>query len=308
MMWHLLPLLAGCVETHLGDPDADATDPVVVEERFTQAPYPSLDVLFVMDSTGSMAAEQAGFAAAAGDFVGVLDGLGIDYQLGVVTMDPVEVGVLRGRPWILTPVDEDPVAGLMAALQPGTDSPPPSGGLDAAALALDPDNEANIGFRRIDAALHVVFVSDGDDASGVVLGADPVTAFTTLLAAEAVRTTHPARASAVVDDGSGACTGAPWDATPGTRYVAVATASGGAVASICTEDFSPVVASLSDVGVEGTRVFPLQADPVDGSVTVSVDGARQADGWAIDHAGPTLVFVTEPPLDAEIRVRYEIAS
>ena len=71
-MWLPLSLLAACVETHLGDPDATAVAPVVVEEQFTQSPYPSLDVLFVMDSTGSMAAEQLGFAAAAGDFVAAL--------------------------------------------------------------------------------------------------------------------------------------------------------------------------------------------------------------------------------------------
>lgn len=303
-----LPLLVACVETHLGDPDATAVAPVVVEEQFTQAPYPSLDVLFVMDSTGSMATEQLGFAAAAGDFVAALDARGIDYQLGVVTMDQGDAGVLRGRPWIITAVDDDPVAALTAALQPGTSSPPPSAGLDAAALALDGSTVENLGFRRLDAALHVVFVSDGEDGSGSVLGADPVSAFLALLAGEAARTTHPALASAVVDDGSGACAGSGWDATPGTRYTAVAAGSGGVVTTICTEKFSPVVEALVDVGVEGTRVFPLQADPVDDSVTVTIDGARVTEGWSIDHAGPTLVFATEPPLDAEIHVRYEIAS
>ena len=80
------------------------------------------------------------------------------------------------------------------------------------------------------------------------------------------------------------------------------------VTSICTEKFSPVVEALVDVGVEGTRVFPLQADPVDDTVTVTVDGTRVTGGWSIDHAGPTLVFAADPPLDAEIRVRYEHAS
>lgn len=298
---------ASCIDVGVSDPDSVVVEPVVVEERFVQAAYPAVDVLFVVDSTGSMKEEQTGFSAAADDFVAGLDALDVAWQIGVTSMDPATAGALLGRPWILTPTAADPSTTLATNLMVGTASPPPSAGLDAAALALDPTTAANVGFRRADAALHVVFLSDGDDGSGAVLGADPVAAFLTLLADEEARTGHPARASAVVDDGSGACDGGGWDTLPGTRYVDVAEGSGGTVSSICTANFLGVAAALGEVGVEGATSFVLQADPVDDSVVVTIDGARAASGWSVDHAVPALVFAEPPPLDAEIVVRYEIA-
>jgi hypothetical protein len=88
----------GCSDYRLGDPDRTASEPVEVTERFEQSAWPSLDVLFVVDSTGSMAEEQAGLAAASGRFLDGLVALGVDYQVGVTTTDPKDGGGLTGRP------------------------------------------------------------------------------------------------------------------------------------------------------------------------------------------------------------------
>ena len=45
----LLGWAIGCVEYGLGDPDTEAVPPVEVTETVVQAPYPGLDVLFVVD-------------------------------------------------------------------------------------------------------------------------------------------------------------------------------------------------------------------------------------------------------------------
>lgn len=306
LLWMLLG--ASCSDTGLNDPDDDVVEPVVVEERFVQAPWPELDVLFVVDATGSMAEEQAGIASAAPEFLARLDELGVLWQVGVTTTDLDDGGALQGRPWILTPSTEGAAALLADALLVGTDRPPPSAALDAATLALADADGLNLGFRRRDAALHVVFVSDADDESGEVLGTDVVGNFLNVLAAEEAATAHPARASAVVDDGSGACDAPGYDTLPGTRFVQVAEESGGRVASICTDDFASVADALGDVGVEGGHLFPLQAVPADGSVVVEVDGARVTEGWIVDPALPALLFAEPPPLDAIIVVTYEIAS
>lgn len=300
---------AACrIDIGLEDSDAQTTPTVVVEERFTQSAWPALDVLFVMDGTGSMREEQAGIAAAAPTFLAEMDTQGLSWQVGVVSMDLEEGGALRGRPWILTPRTEDAAGLLAATLAVGTDDAPPAAGLDAAALALWDEAGANHGFRRDDAALHLIFVSDGDDGSGEVLGGDAVGALVALLEDEAARTGHPARASALVDDEGGACDEGDYDATPGPRFVAVAEATGGTVASICAPDFEAVAAALGDVAVEGATVFPLQAEPDPASVLVSIDGVRQTSGWAVDSAAPAIVFEVAPPLDAVVTVRYEIAS
>lgn len=295
-------LLVGCVDYTLQDPDDDAAEPVLVDERFVQAALPKVDVLFVVDSTGSMAGEQASFSAAAAEFVGVLDALGLSYQLGVVTTDPEDGGALLGRPWILTAATDDPAASLAAALAVGTASPPPAAGLYAAILALEDDAGLNRGFHRADAALQVVFVSDGDDESEAWL-TDPVADFLTVLLDKGG--THAARASAVVGDTPGGCDGANGAAEAAPRYTEVAESSGGVVASICASSFGDVAAALGDASVEWQTSFTLQAVPAEGTLVVEVNGARTS-AWRLD--GATLVFDAAPPPDSTIVVRYQLAE
>ncbi len=307
LLMMLLPLAAACSDYFI-DGNNTNVDSATVSESFTQAPLPSIDVLFVIDSTGSMASEQAGFGQAVGGFVGALDALHLDYQIGVTTMDLEDQGALLGRPWILTPNQDDVAGNLASNLEVGTESPPPSQGLDAAALALADPLGVNTAFRRSDAALQVVFISDGEDESGDVLGTDPVEAFLGLLAAEHSRTGRAARASAIVGDVPDGCTGDGGTALPAQRYVDVAIGSGGKVASICSADFSGIAQDIGAVAVEWPVTFPLQADPVDGTVTVTVGGLRMNSGWVIDHAVPALVFEVAPPPDSTIDVVYSLDS
>ena len=47
----------------------------------------AVDILFVIDDSGSMGTAQEGLALAAADFAGALEGLGADYRIGVTTTD-----------------------------------------------------------------------------------------------------------------------------------------------------------------------------------------------------------------------------
>lgn len=304
--------LEGCSEWSFGSRDPVARDPLVVEETFVQAPLPKVDLLWVIDNTSSMADEQVALSETLGVFAETLSGLGLAWQVGVVTTDltGIDAGRLQGDPWILTPAIEDPAAALLEAADVGLDGSPPESGLGAAWLALtDPlrsgDNRA---FRREDAALHVIVLSDSDDDSAAVLGDDPAGAFVEFLAGEATRTGLDARLSAVVGDVPNGCT---WDggaALPGTAYSAVAEATGGVVASVCDGDLSGVVAALGAASASWPDTFVLQATPTEDSVRVSVDGVRQDDGWSLDLEGPSVIFDEPPQASAEIVVRYEVAG
>ena len=305
MLW-TLPACA-LIDYGLQDPDSAVPTPVEVEEHFIQASMPGLDILFVVDGTGSMAEEQADFVGATQVFLDTLDEIGLAWQIGVTTTDPIDAGTLQSRPWIITPDAGAPAEALARALAVGTMHAPPSSGLDAAALALADADGKNRGFRRADAGLHVIFVSDGDDESGAVLGADPAAAFIALLADDAGRSGSVARASAVVGEAPDGCTGAHGSALAGLRYLAVADASGGAAVSICRASFADVAAVVRDLGVDWPADFPLQAGPAPGSVLVDVDGAR-TDEWALASDPPAVVFDAAPPPGAEIVVRYRIES
>ena len=207
----------------------------------------------------------------------------------------------------MTPDSPDPTGSLALALDVGTDHAPPSAGLDAATLALRDATGQNHGFRRDHAALHVVFVSDGEDQSGTVLGADPVSAFAALLSTQAALNGRPARASAVVGDAPDGCTGTTGDANAGLRYLEVARRTGGAGVSVCDADFAAVAARLGELAVDWPVRFDLEARPTEGSVSVDVDGAR-VTAFTVDYVEAAVIFDEAPAPGAELRVSYLLAE
>lgn len=303
----VISLLACGIEVGIGDTDAVAAEAVWVSESLVQDSAPAVDVLFVVDGTGSMGEERASLAASAGKFIEALEADSLDWQLAATSTDLVDAGVLHGDPWILTPQTESPAAALAAALDIGADHPPPSAGLDAAVLTMRDETGQNHGFRRENAALHVVFVSDGEDQSGMVLGSNPVDGFVALLEAEAARTGQPARASAVVGEAPDGCDGATGEASAGLRYLAVADRSGGAQVSVCDADFSAVADRIGELAVTWPTRFPLQGIPAVGTVSVTVDGVRNED-FDVDYAEAAVTFDAPPAPYSTVEVRYQLAE
>ncbi len=304
-----LALLTGCsgIDVGFDDPDAVAPDAVWVEETLDSGPAPAVDVLFVVDGTGSMAEEQASLAAASASFVAILSEQALAWQLGATSSDLSDEGVLRGDPWVITAEAASPADALAAALLVGTDHVPPSSGLDCATLALRDATGQNRGFRREGAALHVIFVSDDDDQSGEVLGADPVGAFVTLLANAAALSGQPARASAVVGMAPHGCDGSTGSARAGTRYLDVVERTGGTWASVCDVDFTLVAEAIGALAADWPVVYALQAQPVEGTVSVTVNGERTTI-FTVDLDAPAVVFAAPPGPDAEVKVRYQLAE
>jgi hypothetical protein len=153
------------------------------------------DILFVVDDSGSMAAEQSRLATAFGDFIASLSASAVanDFQIGVTTTavdlpvceaydgagacttfslrttyddgTPYAAGALvaaAGRPAILRAGSATLVDDFIANVQVGTQGPSKEQGLRAMRQALD---GRNTGFLRPGARLAVVLVSDEDDCS-----------------------------------------------------------------------------------------------------------------------------------------------
>ncbi len=298
-------LIGACrLDYGLKDEDSAVVPAVDVTETFDQAPRAGVDVLFVVDGTGSMVEEQATLAAAASRFVDALTRLSVAWQVGVTSTDPLDEGVLLGRPWIITRNTPDSAAIFADNLTIGGDRLPPSAGLYAAVSALADADGANFGFRREDASLHLVFVSDDDDASDAHLGADPVAALLAVVDAEAQRSGRSVKISALVGDSPGGCSGPGGEARAGTRYTDLAEATGGLALSICQADLSGVAEALGAEGLEWPREFALQAVPVPGSAVVRVDGARVLEGWTV--ASAVLIFDEAPAPGAHIEVDYRL--
>ena len=307
--WGALTALAltGCSDFFLSGKDDEVSEPLRITESFGQAPLPQVDLLWVIDDTPSMAGEHTALAAAMPAFAAELESAGVAWQVGVVTTDPGdESGVLRGDPWVLTPSDAPALRSLLDTADINLLGREPAGGLAAMVRALSEPLRSglNRGFRRPGAALHVIVVSDGDDGSGSLLGEPAVDAALQLLDDEAALTGRSARVSAIVGP-EGGCAGDNGTALPGTAYLAVADASGGAVGSVCEADLTGVVSSLGAEAIEWQQEFPLQAAPAVGTVRVAVDGARLDRGWSILRDPPAIAFDEPPAPGAAIVVRYQ---
>lgn len=301
--------LAACSEWGLKGVDPGPPPPrrATVTETFVQAPLPKVDLLLVLDRTASMDQELTALVDAADLLGDQLEDAGVAWQMGVVgtEMSISEAGWLLGLPWVLTP-SGDPGAHLDSVLAVPDGGTGEEAGIASAirALELASPSLVNDGFRRPDASLHVVFVSDGDDESDAFLAGDPVQAMHERLAIEASNGL-PATVSAVVGDVPGGCSSAFGSATAGTRYVHVAEGAGGEVVSICSTDFTPIVQALGDASIVLQSEFVLHDVPSSDVITVMVDGKTVMD-WTLDAEIPAILFDAPPQAGAEVMVTYTV--
>jgi hypothetical protein len=156
-----------------------------------------MDILFIVDDSGSMSEEQTNLAQNFPKFIGVLDsymtsgGQPLDYHVGLTTTSltdgappiPIPIplpinlgddGALRNksscgmtRPWIER-TDSNPAMQFSCVAQVGTDGSGQEQPLNGARLALTDriSDGKNAGFVRDDALLAIIMLTDEDDQSG----------------------------------------------------------------------------------------------------------------------------------------------
>lgn len=233
-----------------------------------------LDLLFVIDNSGSMGEEQANLIANFPTFIQVLDQSGLDYRVAVTTTGreyhynmslpiggsiPQDTGsgengqMLKPaacnmtKRWI-DKTDPNPAQMFSCVANVGTngnsDEMPLGGMRDA--LEDRMTDGTNVGFRRTDALLGVVFMTDEEDCSyeqSVTLSfgqtlceaqLEPATNYVAFLDAY---TGHRSRwaAAAIAGMGPGDCTSAFGSANEATRLKAFVAAAGAQarMSSIC---------------------------------------------------------------------------
>lgn len=139
----------------------------------------AVDILFVVDDSGSMETHQSNLAANVQKFTkAILGNQILDYHIGVVTSnmdtkpwDPAPGSAWKGELWGLTKFVTKTTPGgnaiLEQNLQPGTSGSGTEMFFTPVEAALTPPlvNGVNKGFYRPDAYLAVIFLTDADDQS-----------------------------------------------------------------------------------------------------------------------------------------------
>jgi hypothetical protein len=306
-------------------------------DEYVQTSGQEVDVLFVVDNSGSMSDEQNNLADNISRFTAAAELWDNDYQLGVVHTElggdaifggndaSPDRGKLLGNPRIVTPAhdrgrfeDNVQVGDNGAGAQ--------ESGLEAARLALSPErlheeprgacdqcvdgeecvNNAcvgfNRGFLRENAALELVFLSDEEDQSPARVSFY-IDFFKSI---KGFRNEGLLHASAIVGPRNVGCQSNFGSADAGDRYIDVVDATGGTFHSICVQDYGPALDSIGDRAF-GLRVqFFLSRVPDPQTLTVTVEGRAVDEGWAWDEGSNSVIFDddTVPQPGDHVEIHY----
>ncbi|HOX43446.1 MAG TPA: choice-of-anchor D domain-containing protein [Myxococcota bacterium] len=297
---------------------ADQTD------LFQQLDHPMVDILWVIDNSGSMSDDQQALAQNFATFINWAINLSTDFQIGVISTEinepdvPADFfniypGILvfyPGFPRILTNTTPNLVQAFARNVNVGTCcSDEQESGLHAAMLALSEplisSLAANGGFMRPDAKLVMIMVSDEPDQSP-----SPVDFYVDFFKAlKGVRNDQLMDVSCIVSAGE-----------DGARYRFVQESTGGLFRDLEGGDWG---ATLSDLGLDAFAArtqFPLSrpANPLSlvvsvdnqdgqGLVVVPEDPDESGDGWVYDPISNSVIFGDDvvPGRGAVIQVEYE---
>lgn len=308
-----------------GTYDTEQTD------TFVQTAGQMVDVLFVVDNSGSMSEEQSNLSSNFRTFIQAASQWSTDYHIAVTSTDmTTDVGRLLGTPKYVTSANWQ---AFEQNVRLGTNGDGIEKGLAAAQAALSLPNTSdssiacttdegcappdrcqagfcggpNRGFLRQDATLEVVFVSDEDDFSPADLNFY-INFFKNIKGFYNDELFH---AHAIVGP-QGGCRSSYGDATAGLRYIDVANQTGGQVGSICDQSFAASLSSIGNVAFGLRKQFFLSrlADP--STITVKVNNtACQSQGgaaWRYDAPSNAVIFneggACMPQVGQSIEIRY----
>ncbi len=245
-----------------------------------------LDVLVVIDNSGSMATEQANMAQRFNTFIDELNGL--DWQVGIVTTDVSKDEELRdGRliPFrggvtgriVTSQMDLLMVKDAFAQTIQRSD-PTASGdeqGIAASYRAIERSQVAgsdNSTLFRSDAALAIVIVTDANESpkGGIATFRNDPAKLISL-----IKGITPQKAisinSIIVKSGDRACLGVNGNESYGTVYESASTSTGGVIGTVCAADYSSQLTLIGQTAANLVKSVTLACQPVD------ADGDNRVD-------------------------------
>ena len=261
-------------------------------QTYIQEEVPFLDIIFVIDNSGSMNVFQNELANQMTAFLNIFTLSDADYHLGFVTTDR---GALQGSGsvfWIdnsfATPVDW--AQGVINSI--GVHGAGIEKGIRFAKEVLentDPIAGAAPGtpFWRADATLVIIYVSDEPDFSDGTW--TNYTSFFDSIKPNIDMTRHFA---VIGDSPSGCIWQSPWgprNVGYGSGYWNMTQRYNGDWYSICAPDWGNQMQDLADT-VTTHKTFILdEPDPIEETISVTVNG-QAAVGWIYDSAANAVIF------------------
>lgn len=254
-----------------------------VEQWYTQThlqeEIPILDVLWVIDDSGSMNRFQTNLSSNIGLFVATFMATGADYHMSVITTSNEYASPL------ITSFDADPAGTLASYVMVGVGGSGMEKGIQFAKRALSSSSSAGPGsaFFRDDATLVVIYVSDEPDHSDGGW-ASYLTFF------DAIKPSGQFIPYGVIGDYPSGCTATTYGGAQfGAGYWDMIDYYGGDWYSICATDWGVQLQNLANA-MSVRRAYELnEKDPIVSTIEVFVNGQATED-WEYDDTSNSIIF------------------
>ncbi len=272
-----------------------------IVQKVTVDNYKKVDVLFVIDNSGSMAYEQQSMGQRTSQFINTLQGL--DYQIAVTTTDPRNITLGDGRLIPITGgngikiIDSSMAASSAQSLLSRTLQRPETGsgieqGIRAVYRAIERygQNESDLrAFLRSDAQLSVVLISDEDESADTDKN-DPAHLLSLISSTWAEQKRFNFN-SIITRPGDSACLNS-YGATYGVRYNSLSNTTGGVVGNVCAMDYSAQVTGIADEIRRLLKTLTLSCQPLSQfAITIKRDGKILNNPYTME--GLNIKFATE---------------
>ena len=294
-------------------------------DTFNQAARPTVDLLMIIDNSGSMQDYQSSLSSQGPAFITEALNANADFHIGVTSTendkndspnsdasysDTIYVGGLWGRPPLIDNSDANAATDFARNIKVGTCcSDSRESGLESGWHVLTPNADQTAppqgskGFLRDDARLVMLALSDEDDQS------HGSTAFYSDFFKQVKGQYNAGLVSfnAIVGDPGSGCNNGGISAEAGDRYIDVVNSTGGKWYSICSADWGQVAKDLALGAFQGRVQFALSriADPA--TIGVTLNGNPQAVNvdYTFDQPTNSVIFKTVPPSASTIVVNYD---
>ncbi|AUN98682.1 VWA domain-containing protein [Bacteriovorax stolpii] len=285
------------------------TEPVVIlndrSEIFTQnkGKNGDVDILWVIDDSGSMADEQDALGKNFQSFINQFIEKDIDFKMAITTTDGTSTrnGKMVGDSAKLTSASAKGnktafLNNFTKWVKVGTSGSGIEQGLKTSASFMDRYASS---FLRPDAFLVVVYISDEEDQSD-----KKVQEYLDKLQAQKTNKGMVKAYSIVTVKNYGN----QWE-TIGNRYKEVATATAGITADI-KQDFSTILLDMGGRIVNLMDSFALNESPYEDKVDVYVNNVKVSSGYVFNAAQRTVKFDANslPAEGSKVEVRYKVKA
>lgn len=274
----------------------------LTETFSTNLRYGAIDILLVVDNSGSMRQEQTRLAP---ELAALLSHIShASWQVGVITTDAGSDQCVRQ---VIRKGDADPDGAFRQAVSTaGTGGSGYEQGLLQAARGLAPGRFSGISctdWLQEGSTVVALIVSDEDNCSSgcadVPSGAPPLFRDTI----STIRPADKARVYGIIDiptaGGDKSCRDSY---RTGAQYQTAIEATGGSVGSICAASYGPILQQISqNIGTIVDRNFVLKEIPVADTLVVKIDGVESTD---YTLTGKTVDLTGDLPANAEVTMAY----